>query len=60
MDSSTTLRRTGDLATATNLFSTVGHIGQSATARVVDGHATTIVDNVERQHVGDVDLDSQS
>ena len=60
MDLSTTLSWTGDLAAATNLFSPVRHIGQSATARIVDGHATPVVDDVERQHVGDIDLDSES
>ena len=60
MDLSTTLNWIGDLAPATNLFRTVRHVGQSAAARIVDGQATTVVDDVERQHVGDIDLDSQS
>jgi hypothetical protein len=60
VDLSTTLDWTGDLAAATNLFSTERHVGQSAAARIVDRHATTVVDDVECQHVGDTDLDSQS
>jgi hypothetical protein len=38
----------------------VRHIGQSATARVVDGHPATVVDDVDRQHVDDIDLDGPS
>src|SRR5215472_8935427 len=50
----------GDLAAATDLFSAIQHIGKAAAARIVNGHAASVVSNVESQHVGDIDLDSES
>ena len=56
----TALRWIGDLAAATDLLSAVRHIGQAAATRILDGYATTVVNDVESQHVRDINLDSQS
>ena len=50
----------GDLAAATDLFSAVQHIAKAAAARIIDGHAASVVNDVESQHVGDIDFDGQS
>jgi hypothetical protein len=60
VDPGTALRWIGDLAGAAKLFSAVRHIGQAAVARIVDGYAAAVVADVESQHIGDIDLDSQS
>ena len=59
MDPGTTLGRIGDFAGAAELFGPVLHIGQAAAARIVDGYATAVIDDVEDEHVGDADLDGQ-
>ena len=60
MNPSTALGLISDLTAATDLFGAVRHIRQAATASVIRGHATTVVNDVDSQHVGNVDFDSQS
>ena len=48
-----------NFATATNLFGTVLHVRQATAPLISGGHAASVVDDVERQHVRDIDFDHQ-
>src|SRR6185312_16070706 len=51
VDPGATLGRRGDLAAAAKLFRPPRHISQSAATLIVVGHATTVVNDVEGEHV---------
>jgi hypothetical protein len=55
----TALGRAGDFAGAAKLLGAVRHIGQSAAARIANRHATTVVGDVNGDHVLDTDLKGQ-
>lgn len=59
MNSSTALGLISDLTAATDLFGAVRHIGQATMTIVTHRHATTVIDDVEGQHVRNVDFNSQ-